>query len=159
MRRLLLPAAVAIVVALTWVVVLPPAPVHQPIAFAHAKHEAIGCTVCHRGAATGVHAGIPGGRFCQTCHATAPAGAAAAWDGLARGQAIRWVQVTHVPEHVMFSHRRHVTLARLDCASCHGQIRDRRTPVDRVAYRLEMKTCLACHRREGAAEDCAACHR
>ncbi len=159
MRRSLLAVAVTLLVALTWVVVLPSAPVHQPIAFNHAKHQAVGCTVCHRGAATEVRAGIPAGTFCLKCHATAPAGAGAAWDSLSRGGTVRWVQVTHVPDHVMFSHRRHVTLARLDCASCHGQIRDRQTPVDRVAYRLEMNTCLSCHRREGAAEDCAACHR
>jgi hypothetical protein len=59
----------------------------------------------------------------------------------------------------MFSHRRHVTLAKLDCESCHGKMRERMAPLGVAPVRLDMNTCLSCHRREGAAEDCAACHR
>ena len=159
MKRYVVPAIVMAVVAAAWVVVLPPASARQPIAFPHAKHQTIGCAVCHRGAATQEHAGIPDVTFCAKCHATAPSGAAAVWDAAMERQSIGWVQVTHVPLHVMFSHRRHTTLGRLDCASCHGEMRDRRSPPGVAPVRLVMTTCLSCHRREGAAEDCAACHR
>jgi hypothetical protein len=150
-------ALVTGLVAAGWVLVLPPSPVGQPIAFPHAKHQGVACTVCHRGAATAAHAGIPNAALCAKCHSTIPGRAQA---GAAQhDQPIAWVQVTHVPDHVMFSHRRHVTLAKLDCESCHGKVRERTTPFGVAPVRLEMKTCLACHSREGASEDCAACHR
>jgi hypothetical protein len=137
---------VAVIAAGVWMAVMPAAAIRQPIAFAHAKHEAVACAVCHRGATTSARAGIPDATFCSKCHSTLP-------------RTIAWVQITHVPSHVMFSHRRHVTVARLDCASCHGEMRDRHTPPGRAQVRLTMTTCLSCHRQEGAAEDCAACHR
>jgi hypothetical protein len=146
MRRALIAAGVVVIAAIAWIVAMPAASVRQPIEFAHAKHQSVACAVCHRGAAASAHAGIPDANFCAKCHSALP-------------KAIAWNQVTKLPAHVMFSHRRHVTLARLDCASCHGDMRGRRAPVGAVPVRLTMKTCLACHRHEGAAEDCAACHR
>jgi hypothetical protein len=159
MRRYLGAAFVMLVAAAAWLVALPAAPVHQPIAFPHAKHQTVDCTVCHRGAASAVRAGIPDIHLCSKCHATPPGQSAAAWDAAVAGKAIAWVQVTHVPAHVMFSHRRHTAIGRLDCASCHGQMRGRTTPPGSADVRLVMNTCLSCHRHEGAAEDCAACHR
>jgi hypothetical protein len=159
MRRFLGAAVVTAAVAATWVAALPTASVPQPIAFAHAKHQAVGCTVCHRGAATTTRAGIPDIAVCAKCHATPPAGTAAVWNAATAKRSIDWVQVTHVPSHVMFSHRRHVTLAKLDCTSCHGEMRTRTTPIGAAQVRLTMATCLSCHRHEGAADDCASCHR
>ena len=159
MRKYLGPAFVILAVAAAWITVLPSAPVRQPLAFSHAKRQAVGCTVCHQGAATSIRAGLPEAPVCTKCHATAPAGWSPGWNAAVEGKPFGWVQVTHVPDHVMFSHRRHVTLARLDCVSCHGNVRDRGTPVVAVPVRLEMDECMSCHRREGAAEDCAACHR
>jgi len=158
-KRYLGAAIVASVVAVAWVTVLPTASVHQPIGFPHAKHQAVGCAVCHRGAANETHAGIPDVAVCTKCHATAPAGTASTWDAAVTRKSIAWVQVTHVPQHVLFSHRRHTTLGRLDCASCHGDMRDRALPPGIAPVRLTMTTCLSCHRHEGAAEDCATCHR
>ena len=146
MRRALTAAVIAVVAAAAWLVAAPPAAMHQPIAFPHARHQGVACVVCHRGAATAARAGIPDATFCAKCHSTLP-------------RQIAWVQVTRIPSHVMFSHRRHVTLARLDCTSCHGEMRQRLAPVGTVAVQLTMTTCLSCHRHEGAAEDCAACHR
>lgn len=159
MKRYVLAAVVMTAVAAGWLAILPAASVRQPIAFPHAKHQTVGCAVCHRGATTAAHAGIPQMSTCAKCHATAPAGTAAAWDASVARKSIAWVQVTHVPPHVMFSHRRHTALGRLDCASCHGDMRTRRTPVTAADVRITMTTCLSCHRHEGAAEDCAACHR
>ena len=146
MRRALIAAAVVIVAAVSWIVAMPAASVGQPLAFPHAKHQGVACAVCHRGATTATHAGIPDANFCAKCHAALP-------------KTIAWTQVTRLPSHVMFSHRRHVTLAKLDCTSCHGDMRNRRTPIASAPVRLTMTTCLGCHRHEGAAEDCAACHR
>lgn len=159
MRRYLGLVLVTAAVAAAWIAVLPSAPVRQPMPFKHAKHQGTDCTVCHQGAATSTRAGIPEAAVCTKCHAASPGGPSPEWDAALSGKPFGWVQVTRMPDHVMFSHRRHVTLAKLDCVSCHGNVRDRQTPVTAVAVRLDMDTCLACHRREGAAEDCAACHR
>ena len=146
MRRALTSAAIAVGTAAVWLAAAPPAAMRQPIPFPHAKHQAVACVVCHRGATTSTRAGIPDGAFCAKCHSALP-------------REIAWVQVTRIPAHVLFSHRRHVGLAQLDCASCHGDMRGRRTPVGTAATALTMTNCLSCHRQEGAAEDCAACHR
>ncbi len=146
MRRVLTAVVVAVVVAAAWLVAAPPAAMRQPIGFPHVKHRAIACVVCHRGVSTASRAGIPDGAFCAKCHSALP-------------RDLAWVQVTRIPPHVNFSHRRHVALARLDCSSCHGDVRGRQTPIGAMPVRLTMNTCLDCHRHEGAAEDCAACHR
>ena len=146
MRRALAAALVTAAAALVWIAAMPAAAMRQPIEFPHVMHTAVACVVCHRGAATASRATIPDAAFCGKCHS-------------ALSKTIAWVQVTRLPSHVNFSHRRHVTLAKLDCASCHGEMRERRTPVVAPQVQLTMTTCLSCHRQEGAAEDCAACHR
>jgi len=146
MRRAVAALVVTAAAAIIWIAALPPAAVDQPVVFPHARHQGVACTVCHRGATTSARAGIPDAAFCAKCHSSLP-------------QTIAWVQVTRLPSHVMFSHQRHVQLGQLDCASCHGEIKTRTTPIGRAQVRLVMTTCLSCHRHEGAAEDCAACHR
>ena len=161
MRRYLLAALVTLAVAIAWVIVLPEAPIAQPIAFNHARHSGVGCAVCHSGVTSGSRAGIPQGALCLRCHATAPARGvpSAVWTDIAAGRPIAWRQVTQVPPHVNFSHRHHVTGGQLACASCHADIGTRTAPPPRAPVRLVMDTCLSCHRREGASEDCAECHR
>ncbi len=160
MRRYIPAALLTVVIAAAWIALLPAAVATQPIAFPHARHRALACTVCHRGAATSTRATIPDVAFCGKCHATPPRGTTAAWEAASARQTFGWMRVTRVlPPHVMFSHQRHVTLARLDCASCHGDMRDRMAPPSAAPTRIAMATCLGCHRQEGAADDCAACHR
>lgn len=158
-RRAIAGAALAIGIAAVWMFVLPSRPAAQPIAFNHARHQALTCAGCHRGVETSERATLPGPGVCATCHASAPTGVdAARWNDLQRA-AVTWVKVTRVPDHVLFSHRRHVTIAKLDCSSCHADIGQRSTPPGRAPIRLDMKTCRSCHQQEGASEDCAACHR
>ncbi len=159
-RAAALTALVALV-AVAWMALLPAAAVSQPLAFNHAKHGAVACDVCHRGARTGVEAGIPQVAMCQQCHATAPGGASTeVWDEATRRGTLAWVKVTQLPRHVYFSHQRHTAIGGLECASCHGgELRARTTPPGAAPVRLDMTTCLSCHRREGASEDCTGCHR
>ena len=161
MHRYTLPALVAVVVAVGWVIALPSAPLAQPIAFNHAKHASAGCVLCHQGAGAGVRAGIPQGDVCIRCHATAPASGVSelAWNDVTSGKRIAWRRVTRVPDHVAFSHRRHTGPGQLACVSCHGDMGQRTEPPGRAPVRLVMDTCLTCHKREGASEDCAGCHR
>jgi len=161
-KRAVLFAATMFVAAAAWTQVAPAVPVSQPLAFNHAKHTAaLTCTACHQGAMAGVNATLPSGGVCIKCHASAPPSVAPAlWKAVVEAEGPpRWVPVTRLPAHVLFSHRRHTALGGLACESCHGDIGTRTSPPTRAAVRLDMKTCLACHKQEGASEDCAGCHR
>jgi hypothetical protein len=150
----------ALAVATGWVVVLPVGAVTQPLAFNHAKHTAVACATCHGGAETRAAATFPSGATCAKCHATPPRTVTQkTWDAMQGTDPARWKPVTHLADYVTFSHRRHVTLGGLACDSCHADIGQRTAPPPRTPMRLKMDTCLACHQREGASADCAACHR
>jgi hypothetical protein len=161
MRRVLALIVLTVAVASAWIWALPAAQEAQPIAFNHARHQALACVVCHQGVESAAWAGLPDGTVCTKCHATAPGGVTtgARWAQIAHGESVGWVRVTHVPDHVRFSHRRHTVLARLECSSCHGDIGRRAVPPGVAPVRLAMNDCLTCHRHEGASEDCAGCHR
>lgn len=139
---------------------LPAAAVTQPLAFNHAAHAAVTCVVCHDGVETAARARFPSGAVCAKCHATAPGPVAPEdWERLRTLSVRFWKPVTKMPNDVMFSHRRHVVLAKLACASCHADIGERTTPPARMPVRLVMNTCIGCHRVEGVSEDCNGCHR
>ncbi|MBI4476249.1 MAG: hypothetical protein HY654_03690 [Acidobacteria bacterium] len=188
-RVLLLTATAAISAAIWVVLLPPATSIDHAIPFDHSRHTEVTCAACHRGAERSARAGIPEMTTCLKCHATAPqpdvvtsrfnpfaveakstaaakaeapgpsSSAKSTWDELARGTQSPWAQVTRVPDHVMFSHRRHVTFARLDCASCHGDMRAQRVALGAAPMRLDMSACISCHKTEGATEDCLACHR
>lgn len=160
MPRALGLAAYAVGCSLVWAMAWPPPAVTQPLAFDHARHAGVACAVCHAGIESSSRAGLPPPAVCVACHASAPGRVdGRAWEALSRAASRPWTPVTRLPEHTWFSHRRHVALARLDCASCHGDVGRRTTPPPRNPVRLAMSDCVACHRHEGASEDCAACHR
>ncbi len=138
--------------------------VEQPFAFDHAAHvRAADCVLCHRGARTGARAGLPDLGFCTGCHAVAPGkptgAAAAAWQKAAAGEVVPWNRLYRLPSHVYFSHQRHVTLAKVECATCHGDIARAVVPPERPLRILKMRDCLACHERERVTVDCTGCHR
>jgi hypothetical protein len=56
-----------------------------------------------------------------------------------------WVRLTRLAGHVRFSHRRHVALARIACAVCHGPIAEQAQPPLRPLVRIVMNTCIGCH--------------
>lgn len=152
---------VTLAVAAAWALALPRAAVQQPMSFDHVKHERVGCVVCHEGSEKGVRAGLPDGSICRQCHATPPqvAGAEAAWQDMAEGRPIAWVRLSRVPDHVLFSHRRHVASGELDCKSCHGDVGRMSVPPIAPATNLSMAACESCHRQQAASNDCAGCHR
>jgi hypothetical protein len=167
MVRALILGATVLAVATLWVLVLPVGAVTQPLAFNHAKHAAVACATCHSGVETRARATFPTGATCAKCHATPPRSALTGqlvvsqkdWDAIQGPNPARWKPVTHLLDYVTFSHRRHVTQGGLACESCHADIGQRTVPPPRTPMRIRMDTCLACHQREGASEDCAACHR
>ncbi len=137
--------------------------VRQPIAFNHKKHLAQGltCEICHTAVAEGTRAGIPTVETCLTCHSdpqTKSAEEAKVRGYGDRKEAIPWKVVHRIPAHVYFSHRRHVALAKLDCAPCHGKVAARTKPFTRPAVNFSMDFCMRCHRKANANTDCLSCH-
>lgn len=142
----------------------PPA-VLQPVAFNHLKHtERLGlaCEFCHRYVKAGAHAGLPGSEVCALCH-RAPQGesaeAARLTELLVAGAPLRFNKLFRLPDHVNYTHRRHVGIAQLDCRNCHGAIAQTEQPPARPLVRIDMDFCLSCHRARGQSQDCVACHR
>jgi Cytochrome c7 and related cytochrome c len=134
----------------------------QPIAFTHKVHLANGlhCTDCHVGVDKGPDARIPGINFCMTCHqviATKKPEIVKMAAFQKRGEDIPWQRVyDYSPtEHVKFNHAPHIR-AGVDCATCHGDMRERTVAVRTV--NMTMGFCLNCHQQRKASVDCTTCH-
>lgn len=135
----------------------------QPIAFNHAKHLANGmaCTDCHSGVQSQARAVLPTLTTCLTCHEAALTQSAAEQKirlMAAARKELAWTQIMRVPAHVYFSHRRHVQLARLECATCHGPVEKATEPPRRPFRLMSMDTCVQCHKQRRANTDCNDCH-
>ncbi len=161
----------------------------QPIAFPHTRHvEDLGldCTFCHRNVEKGAAATIPAVGLCMTCHITVG-------DGLAEveklratfeeGQAIDWVRVQRVPDHVHFVHEAHINrfsgtkqvVDELSTGPDQIRLVDARKiePSARVGETIDVaasQVCTICHGNVGAMttvsqvrplkmNDCVDCHR
>ncbi len=139
--------------------------VAQPIAFNHKLHAGglkLECTHCHQGVETGPFATLPKAEICLGCHVAPlsenPEEAKVREYGGEKGE-IPWVRLTRMPDHVYFSHQRHVKLGGVGCETCHGKMAERTRPPGRAPRELTMDDCLECHQAKGASEDCVHCHR
>jgi len=138
--------------------------VSQPIAFNHQKHLTLGfaCDTCHQYYERYAVAGLPKTEVCMTCH-LAPLTDSPEEQKVRiygeRDEEIPWVKVHKIPDHSFFSHRRHVTLGKLECTACHGDMTQRTTPVIRPAVNLSMDWCVGCHEQRQVTTDCNACHK
>jgi len=138
--------------------------VRQPIRFDHAKHIAAGsdCNSCHDGVDDQSFAGLPTLDTCLQCHdqpMSKDPEEKKVRDAAERKVEPAWQRVYRMPAHVYFSHRRHVTLAKVACAVCHGDVAQSHEPQPRPAVDQTMAWCLACHTQRHASTDCIACHR
>jgi hypothetical protein len=77
----------------------------------------------------------------------------------ARGEPVPWRRIYDLPDHVYFSHRRHVTVARIECAECHGDVPNLTRPASYPLVDHTMDWCTGCHVARGASTDCIHCHR
>lgn len=142
-----------------------PRTVRQPLAFDHKLHieeAGVECADCHVHVLRGARATIPNIELCGECHSEAMT------ESPAEAQLVTWVEEDHqipwqkvyrVPDHVYFSHRRHVSLGEIDCETCHGAMRERTEPVERPFQTPTMTMCMACHEQREVSNDCLLCHR
>ncbi len=137
----------------------------QPIAYNHRLHTqdlAIPCANCHRSVETGEQAGRPVLAICLECHespVTENPEEHKIQQFASSGSEIPWERLTRLPDHVYFSHRRHVTVAQIKCDVCHGPMEMRTAPPGKALKEIRMSTCIECHKERGASVDCNACHR
>jgi len=157
--------------------------IKQPIEFPHKTHIAqnIPCTGCHQRAEKDLVAGRPPTALCLACHASSDSKNPEIEKLKAfgeKGQEIPWQRVWRLPSHVFFSHRVHVSIAKLACQSCHGPMETLDRPPPRPLKTLSMDDCIACHMKSRSAatpqikvmysapvsskqlvNDCLVCHR
>ncbi len=137
----------------------------QPIQFNHLKHvkdAGLECSVCHQYYAEHQHSGLPDLSVCTGCHQQ-PLGKSSEELKLiklaAEAAPPPFRKLFRLPDHAYYSHRRHVTVAKLQCPTCHGAIADSTAPPSRPLVTITMKTCTDCHTRQSVQTDCTACHR
>ena len=146
----------------------------QPIHYSHKIHagdNGIDCKYCHSSARVSKHSGIPSLNVCMNCHKSiyevAPSTAteeyskefydgeiqklydAVGWDDAeqkytGKTKPVKWVRIHNLPDFAYFNHSQHVSVAGLECQTCHG-------PVEKmeIMYQyspLTMGWCINCHR-------------
>lgn len=139
--------------------------VSQPIQFNHKKHvqdAGLECSTCHEYFETSAHSGLPELATCLGCHDGTTTGTAEEKRLVELGKRDlppRFRKLFRLPDHVYYSHRRHVTVAGLKCDECHGGIAETTAPPSRPLVRITMAICVACHAAQGVKTDCTHCHR
>lgn len=58
---------------------------------------------------------------------------------------IEWVRVHNLPDHVYFNHAQHVTVGKVKCETCHGEVSE--MDVVKQHAPLSMGWCVNCHRQ------------
>lgn len=145
----------------------------QPIHFSHKIHagdNGIDCKYCHSSARVSKTSGIPSLNVCMNCHKSVyeyngetteeyskefydaeikKLYAAAGWDETEQkytgdSQPVKWVRIHNLPDFAYFNHSQHVTVAGVQCQTCHGPVETME-----VMYQfspLTMGWCINCHR-------------
>ncbi|MBU3680321.1 MAG: c-type cytochrome [Flavobacterium sp.] len=147
----------------------------QPIHYSHRIHagsNGINCKYCHSAARVSKNAGIPSLNVCMNCHkninevsdttATAEYSkafydgeiqklyTAVGWDVATqkytgKTQPVKWVRIHNLPDFVYFNHSQHVTVAGIECQTCHGPVQT--YEIQKQFAPLTMGWCISCHRK------------
>jgi predicted CXXCH cytochrome family protein len=153
--------------------------VRQPVEFPHKAHlelkeQKLECKSCHEGVATKIAAGRPSTKKCLSCHSgeTKSAEEKKLQAFGEKKTEVPWQRLWRLPPDVFFSHREHVTVAGVECKTCHGDMASLDRPPARALKTLAMAQCTGCHDQwrwpkdtpkaiasRPIAGDCAACHR
>ena len=142
----------------------------QPIHYSHKIHAGanqIECKYCHSSARVSKHSGIPSLNVCMNCHRNIAEYNgeedlekfydgeiqklydAVGWDDVdqkytGKTKPVKWVRIHNLPDFAYFNHSQHVTVAGLECQTCHGPVEEME-----VMYQfspLTMGWCINCHR-------------
>ncbi len=147
----------------------------QPIHYSHRIHagsNGINCKYCHSAARVSKNAGIPSLNVCMNCHkninevsdtTATPEHSKAFYDGeiqklyvavgwdqtaqkyTGKTQPVKWVRIHNLPDFVYFNHSQHVTVAGVECQTCHGPAQT--YEVMKQFSPLTMGWCIDCHRK------------
>jgi hypothetical protein len=60
-------------------------------------------------------------------------------------QPIEWVRIHNLPDHAYFNHAQHVTVGKIKCQTCHGEVE--KMEVMQQHSPLSMGWCINCHRQ------------
>jgi hypothetical protein len=135
----------------------------QPISFNHKKHveQGLECDTCHRYFKTQTFAGMPDIAICLECHKE-PMTKSPEEEKIRlfaqKKEEISWRRIYEEPDHVFYSHRRHVVLGKLQCQTCHGDIAQSERPPSKPWVKMTMNWCMNCHTKNKVVNDCLACH-
>jgi mono/diheme cytochrome c family protein len=146
----------------------------QPIHYSHKIHagdNGIDCKYCHSSARVSKHSGIPALNVCMNCHKSIYEVSestgndeyskafydgeikklydAVGWDDTnqkytGKTKPVKWVRIHNLPDFAYFNHSQHVSVAGLECQTCHGPVEEME-----VMYQfspLTMGWCINCHR-------------
>jgi mono/diheme cytochrome c family protein len=138
----------------------------------HSGDNQIDCNYCHASARKSKHSGIPSLNVCMSCHENIyeyngevdlamgytkefydaeiqKLYDAVGWDPEERTysgeeQPVKWVRIHNLPDLAYFNHAQHVSVAGIDCQTCHGPVEEME-----ILYQyspLTMGWCIDCHR-------------
>ena len=139
----------------------------------HAGDNGIDCKYCHSAARTSKNAGIPSLNVCMNCHKnisefqgdkdstyveytkefyTAEIQKlydAVGWDKATqkytgKQKPVKWVRIHNLQDFVYFNHSQHVSVAGLECQTCHGPVET--FEIMKQHSPLTMGWCINCHR-------------
>ena len=139
----------------------------------HAGENGIDCKYCHSSARTSKTSGIPSMNVCMNCHKniTEFTGSpdslyldyskefytaeiqkiydAVGWDAATQSytgkeKPVKWVRIHNLPDFVYFNHSQHVSVAGLECQTCHGPVES--MEIMKQHSPLTMGWCIECHR-------------
>jgi len=147
----------------------------QPIHYSHRIHagsNGIDCKYCHSSARVSKHAGIPSLNVCMNCHKNIAEVAdttatpeyskvfydaqiqklydAVGWDKATqkytgKTNPVKWVRIHNLPDFAYFNHSQHVTVAGIECQTCHGPVQT--YEIQKQFAPLTMGWCINCHRK------------
>ena len=139
----------------------PPPPPEQPIPYSHKTHLAQGlkCVMCHETVETDDHATLPPTATCMGCHSNVKTDSPhiqklKEWDD--KNETVPWRRAYRLPSFVYFSHKQHVTDAKVTCDTCHGNVPQ--MDVMQKVKDISMAACIECHKSHSAPVNCDTCH-
>jgi mono/diheme cytochrome c family protein len=147
----------------------------QPIHYSHRIHAGdneINCKYCHSASRVSKNGGIPSLNVCMNCHKNISEVAettatpeyskafydeqiqklytAVGWDKTTQSytgktEPVKWVRIHNLPDFVYFNHSQHVTVAGIECQTCHGPVQE--YEIQKQFAPLTMGWCINCHRK------------